>query len=80
MMNTYQRTGKPIAPKTAAQDPTPNASDENGDSIRVDGFAQVLDLLKVADPAFRESLLRRMARQNPDLVLNLRRQLTAGGY
>lgn len=80
MMTTYQRTGKPIAQAQAKPSDTTAPINDNGEAIRVDGFAQVLDLLKVADPAFRESLLRRMAKQNPDLVLNLRRQLSAGGY
>lgn len=79
MMSTYQRTGRPLAQnKPAAQEAEVRPGEEEG--IKVDGFGQVLDLLKVADPAFRESLLRRLARQNPDLVLNLRRQLNASGY
>lgn len=43
--------------------------------IRIDGFNQVLEMLRVADPAFRESLLRNLAKRDPRLALNLRRDL-----
>lgn len=43
--------------------------------IRIDGYQQVLDLLRVADPAFRESLMARMAQRNPALVKALREAL-----
>ena len=34
----------------------------NGEQpVAVDGFQQILDMLKIADPAFRESLLKRLA-------------------
>lgn len=43
--------------------------------IRVNGFDQVLQMLRIADPEFRESLLRRMAARDPRLVATLRRDL-----
>jgi len=43
--------------------------------IPIDGFQQVLDMLRIADPAFRESLLRRLALKDQDLANSLRRDL-----
>jgi hypothetical protein len=48
---------------------------EQDERIAVNGFAQVLDMLKVADPAFRESLLRRIASKDKNLALSLRKDL-----
>ena len=45
------------------------------DAIRVDGFAQILEMLQIADPAFRESLLRRLAAKDKNLVARLKREL-----
>jgi len=43
--------------------------------IRVDGFGQVLDMLRVADPSFRKSLLLRIAERNPTLARQLAQAL-----
>lgn len=43
--------------------------------IPVNGFAQVLEMLRVADPAFRESLLKRLAAKDSELARSLRRDL-----
>lgn len=43
--------------------------------LRVDGFAQVLEMLRVADPSFRESLLKRLADRDPSLAQSLRKDL-----
>jgi hypothetical protein len=43
--------------------------------IPINGFQQIVDMLKVADPQFRESLLRRLAARDPALVNSLRRDL-----
>jgi hypothetical protein len=51
------------------------AAGEAETPIRVDGFAQVLEMLRVADPAFRESLLRRLAARDRDLARDLRADL-----
>jgi hypothetical protein len=40
---------------------------------RINGLQQVVDLLKHADPAFRESLLKRLNQRDPALVQNLRK-------
>jgi hypothetical protein len=57
----------------------PNQSEqklpEQEQPIKVDGFKQVLEMLRVADPAFRESLLRRLAQRDRDLARNLRQDL-----
>jgi hypothetical protein len=53
-------------------------SDNNNakeDPIQVNGFAQVLEMLKIADPEFRESLLRRLAARDRELARSLRADL-----
>ena len=53
------------------------ATQDEEKQIPVDGFQQVLEMLKIADPAFRESLLKRLAARDRDLARNLRRDLDA---
>jgi hypothetical protein len=53
--------------------PAPATPEEN--RVAVDGFQQVLDMLRIADPAFRESLLKRLAARDARLALELRRDL-----
>ena len=48
---------------------------EGEQQIAVDGFQQVLEMLRIADPAFRESLLRRLAARDRDLARSLRADL-----
>jgi len=48
---------------------------ENQERVAVDGFQQVLEMLKIADPAFRESLLKRLALRDRTLAKNLREDL-----
>jgi hypothetical protein len=48
---------------------------KNETPIPVDGFQQVLEMLQIADPAFRESLLRRLAARDRDLARSLRESL-----
>lgn len=43
--------------------------------IPVDGRQQVLDILRTADPVFRENLLRQIERRDPRLARELRRNL-----
>lgn len=43
--------------------------------VRVNGFAQVVEMLQVADPEFRESLLRRLAARDQRLAKSLRADL-----
>jgi hypothetical protein len=41
--------------------------------LRINGMQQVIDLLRHADPAFRESLLKRLGQRDPQLVQNLKK-------
>ena len=45
------------------------------DAIPVDGYQQVLEMLRIADPAFRDSLLRRIAQRDRNLAQELRQQI-----
>ncbi len=55
---------------------TMTVTPEGEAKIAVDGFAQVIEMLKVADPSFRESLLKRLALKDQAMANNLRRQLS----
>jgi hypothetical protein len=62
------------------QKTTPNTTEvgftpEGEPQIAVDGFRQVLEMLKVADTTFRESLLKRIAARDRRLAADLRREL-----
>ncbi len=48
-----------------------NGPSEQG--MRINGLQQVIDLLEHADPAFRESLLKRLTQRDPKLAQNLRK-------
>ena len=65
--------------KDKITNPTPtNPSTNTGQAeatIPVDGFKQVLEMLKIADPEFRESLLRRLAARDQELARSLRADL-----
>ena len=54
---------------------TQNKTDPDQQPIPIDGFQQVLEMLRIADPAFRESLLRRLAQRDQQLANSLRRDL-----
>ena len=56
-------------PKAAVE---PKAEEKQ---IEVDGFQQVLEMLKIADPEFRESLLKRLAARDRELAKTLRQDL-----
>jgi hypothetical protein len=43
--------------------------------VQVHGYQQVLEMLKIADPEFRESLLRRLGARDMELALSLRQAL-----
>lgn len=55
--------------------PHPPAHQRPKDAIAIDGFTQVLEMLKIADPAFRESLLQRLAAKDQKLARSLRADL-----
>jgi hypothetical protein len=42
------------------------------DGVKINGLQQVIDLLRFADPAFRESLLKRLTQRDPKLASQLR--------
>jgi hypothetical protein len=59
--------------------PALNAGGSEGEAaIPVDGFGQVISLLQVADPAFRESLIGRIAAKDPVLARQIRAALARG--
>ncbi|MBU6375306.1 MAG: hypothetical protein KGQ59_04875 [Bdellovibrionales bacterium] len=63
-------------PDMARKETAPESSESQGEKpIAIDGFQQVVDMLMAADPAFRESLLARLARRDPRLVKSLREQI-----
>ncbi len=45
----------------------------NEQGMRINGLQQVVDMLEHADPAFRESLLKRLTQRDPKLAQNLRK-------
>lgn len=50
-------------------------SNQPEDAVRVDGFAQVIQLLQVADASFRDSLLKRLESRDPELARSIRTYL-----
>lgn len=58
---------------------TPPINGEKDDRINIDGFAQVLEMLRIADPQFRESLLKRLAARDVELARSLRQDLRNAG-
>lgn len=71
---------KPGTPQMEKKTLNPAQPAGNGDKkaeqpVALDGFKQVLEMLKIADPAFRESLLKRLAARDQDLAQELRRDL-----
>ncbi len=42
------------------------------EGTRINGLQQVIDLLRYADPAFRQSLLKRLMARDPKLAQQLR--------
>lgn len=57
----------------------PEKPNPTQNEIRIDGMGQVFDMLKAADPAFRESLLKRLAARDPRLADRLRVDLARAG-
>jgi hypothetical protein len=58
--------------------PAANSVPQQGDQ-KVDGFEQVFQMLKIADPAFRESLLQRLSARDLELARTLRERLARAG-
>lgn len=80
-MSYTRYSGKPRAPEMPAElldvpaRPIEEPVDPRQQPIRVDGFQQVLAMLRVADDDFRESLLARIAQRDRDLARSLRAEL-----
>lgn len=51
----------------------PSVEAANHDGVKINGLQQVIDMLRYADPAFRESLLRRLTQRDPNLASQLRK-------
>ena len=51
--------------------PPAGANSSKGEMIPIDGFEQVVDLLKAADETFRISLIKRIKRMDPKLAQEL---------
>jgi hypothetical protein len=49
-----------------------NSAGPAEDGIKINGLQQVVDLLRFADPAFRDSLLKRLMARDPKLAQQLR--------
>lgn len=67
-------------PARSAMDPTQLPEEagksENGDHrIPIHGYKQIVEMLRIADPAFRQSLLRRIAARDRELAQALARDL-----
>ncbi len=58
--------------ETISPTPAQNAAPRE-EGLKVNGLQQVVDLLRNADPVFRESLLRRLTQRDPKLAQNLRK-------
>jgi hypothetical protein len=69
-----KNTKTPNAP-TNGNDPQQTPQEER---IAINGFNQVLEMLRIADPAFRESLLKRLAAKDRNLARSLRNDLEQG--
>ena len=63
-MKTHEHlTPEARPPKTGPQE----------EGIKIDGLQQIIEMLKYADPSFRESLLKRLTSRDPKLAQSLRR-------
>jgi hypothetical protein len=60
---------RPVSP---AQQQSSAQKGEEETPVAVNGYQQVVELLEAADPAFRESLLARLSRRDPELGRSLR--------
>ncbi|MCM2278378.1 MAG: hypothetical protein NDJ89_09915 [Oligoflexia bacterium] len=64
---------------TSASQANKEAPGAAPDAVAIHGFQQVLEMLRIADPAFRESLLRRLAARDVQLAKTLRNDLAELG-
>lgn len=84
MIPTYRRNGrinneeKKPAPMNSPKAAAPQEAEgetAKGKEIRINGYQQVLEMLQIADEGFRSSLLRRLAKVDPELAKNLTREI-----
>ena len=76
MYNRNAQAKNALPPLSTGANATAMAAGKSEDnSVRINGFQQVLEMLRVADPSFRESLLRRIANTDPRMAKMLRGQL-----
>jgi len=62
---------KNLEPRQQPQPTSGKGPSEEG--LKINGLQQVVDMLKFADPAFRESLLKRLSQRDPQLAQQLRK-------
>lgn len=72
---TYQRNRRMSDEVSNTKPAQKSGGNPEEAGIRVNGFKQVIEMLEYADPEFRESLLRRIAHQDPVMAKRLRSQL-----
>lgn len=65
----------PVPSPAQAATAAGGAPAEEEKPIPVNGFQQVLDMLRVADPEFRASILRGLAKRDRAMTLRLMREL-----
>ena len=66
-----ENQNRPAAPMERAH----TARSTTEEMVRVDGHAQVLEMLRAADPEFREILLRGIEKRDSRLARQLRAEL-----
>ncbi len=66
-MNQRTRTDM----QSPSRDQHPGSTDQIDQTVRVNGLEQVIDLLRHADPSFRNSLLKRLQARDPALARKL---------
>lgn len=75
-MSSYTNTKRNSNPSKASALTPPGIDPVTKETqIKVDGFGQVIALLEVADPSFRESLIKRIAAKDPHLAQQIRTKL-----
>ena len=76
-MNTYGRNGRVETPENNIENPAlpPEEGAEEEKGIRIDGFQQVIEMLEIAEPEFRDSLLARIMKADREMGLRLERAL-----
>ena len=70
----YNRQG--MRPNTNAKSESPAAAPAGEQPIKMDGFGQVIQMLQVADQAFRDSLLKRLSARDPELARQIKAYLS----